>query len=85
MCLGMFVIHTLAASEANHNARSPGVVVNGLNVSCYYSGGAFGAWLMGYIYDLFGWTLSLMVLAAIGGLGTYCLWLYGQMHQTRRR
>ena len=43
MCLGMFVIHTLAASEVNHNARSLGGVVNGLYVSCYYAGGALGA------------------------------------------
>ena len=56
MCLGMFVIHTLAASEVNHNARSLGGVVNGLYVSCYYAGGALGAWLMGYVYELFGWT-----------------------------
>jgi YNFM family putative membrane transporter len=79
------VIHTLAASEVNHNARSLGGVVNGLYVSCYYAGGAFGAWLMGYIYELFGWTLFLMVLAAIGAIGACCIWLYGQMHQTRRR
>ena len=85
MCLGMFVIHTLAASEVNHNARSLDGVVNGLYVSCYYAGGAFGAWLMGYVYELFGWTLFLMVLAAIGGMGTWCMWMYGQMHQTRRR
>jgi len=85
MCLGMFVIHTLAASEVNHNARSLGGVVNGLYVSCYYAGGAFGAWLMGYIYELFGWTLFLIVLAAIGAIGACCIWLYGQMHQTRRR
>ena len=62
MCLGMFVIHTLAASEVNHNARSLGGVVNGLYVSLYYAGGAFGAWLMGYIYELFGWTLFLWSL-----------------------
>ena len=85
MCLGMFVIHTLAASEVNHNARFLGGVVNGLYVSFYYAGGAFGAWLMGYIYELFGWTLFLMVLAAIGGFGTWCMWLYGQLHQTDRR
>lgn len=85
MCLGMFVIHTLAASEVNHNARSLGGVVNGLYVSCYYAGGALGAWLMGYVYELSGWTLFSMILAAIGGMGTCCMWMYSQMHQTRRR
>ncbi len=40
ICLGMFVIHPLAASEVNHNARSLGGVVNGPYVSCYYAGGA---------------------------------------------
>ena len=40
MCLGMFVIHTLAYAEVTHNARSLGGVVNGPYVSCYYAGGA---------------------------------------------
>ena len=78
MCLGMFVIHTLAASEVNHNARSLGGVVNGLYVSCYYAGGALGAWLMGYVYELFGWTTFVVVLSCIGMTGALCMWLYGR-------
>ena len=78
MCLGMFVIHTLAASEVNHNARSLGGVVNGLYVSCYYAGGALGAWLMGYVYELFGWTAFVVVLSCIGMTGALCMWLYGR-------
>lgn len=32
------------------------------------------------------WLDSILnVSYAIGGLGTCCMWLYGQMHQTRRR
>ncbi len=81
MCLGMFLIHTLAASEVNHNARSLGGVVNGLYVSCYYAGGALGAWLMGYVYELFGWNAFLIMLAVIGGVGALCMWLYGRINQ----
>ena len=43
ICLDMFVIHPLAASEVNHNARSLGGFINGLYVLCYYTGGEFGA------------------------------------------
>ena len=43
ICLGMFVIHPLVASDVNHNASSLDGFVNGLYVSCYYTGGAFGA------------------------------------------
>ncbi|MEE2820264.1 MAG: hypothetical protein VX915_00780 [Pseudomonadota bacterium] len=85
ICIGMFVVHTLVASEVNHNARSLDGVVNGLYVSCYYAGVAFGAWLIGYIHELFGWTLFLIALAAIAPLDDCFMWLYGQIHQTRRR
>ena len=81
MCLGMFLIQTLAAAEVNHNAGELGGVVNGLYVSCYYAGGALGAWLMGYVYELFGWNLFLIMLAAIGATGALCMWLYGHMNQ----
>ena len=81
LCLGMFLIHTLAASEVNQNARSLGGVVNGLYVSCYYAGGALGAWLMGYVYELFGWHVFLIVLALIGGIGAMCMWLYGRIQR----
>ena len=40
MCLGMFVIYTLAYAEVTHNARSLGGVVNGPYFSCYFAGGA---------------------------------------------
>ena len=81
MCLGMFLIHTLAAAEVNHNAGELGGVVNGLYVSCYYAGGAMGAWLMGYVYELFGWNVFLTMLAAIAGIGGLCMWFYGCMNQ----
>jgi len=64
--------------EVNHNARSLGGVVNGLYVSCYYAGGALGAWLMGYVYELFGWTTFVVVLSCIGMTGALCMWLYGR-------
>ena len=84
MCLGMFLVHTLAAGEVNHNAGSLGGVVNGLYVSCYYAGGALGAWLMGYIYDYFGWHVFLVVLAVVGGSGALCMWLYGRINYEGR-
>ena len=84
MCLGMFLVHTLAAGEVNHNAGSLGGVVNGLYVSCYYAGGALGAWLMGYIYDYFGWHVFLVVLAVVGGFGALCMWLYGRINYEGR-
>ena len=84
MCLGMFLVNTLAAGEVNHNAGSLGGVVNGLYVSCYYAGGALGAWLMGYIYDYFGWHVFLVVLAVVGGFGALCMWLYGRINYEGR-
>jgi YNFM family putative membrane transporter len=36
---------------------------------------------MGYVYELFGWNVFLIMLAAIGGVGALCMWFYGRMNQ----
>lgn len=79
MCLGMFLIHTLAAAEVNHNAKTLGGVVNGLYVSAYYAGGAFGAWVTGYVYEVFGWTAFISTLAFVGLIGMSMMVRYGRV------
>ena len=79
MCLGMFLIHTLAAAEVNHNAKTLGGVVNGLYVSAYYAGGALGAWVTGYVYEVFGWTAFVGTLAAVGLLGMSMMVYYARL------
>ena len=74
MCAAFFLIHSLLAAFLNHHATSSRGVVNGLYLSFYYSGGALGGWLPGYIYRDYGWniytgTLVLFVLVSI-----YWLW-----------
>lgn len=78
MCLGMFLIHTLAAAEVNHNAKTLGGVVNGLYVSAYYAGGALGAWITGYVYEVFGWTAFIGTLASVGLIGFVMMIRYGR-------
>ena len=84
ICFGVFVIHTLATLELNHNAQSLGDVVNDLYVSCYYASGACGALLMGYVYELFGWTAFLVMLLCVGMTGVLCIWLYSHQWATGR-
>ncbi len=79
MCLGMFLIHTLAAAEVNHNAKTLGGVVNGLYVSAYYAGGAFGAWVTGYVYEVFGWTAFISTLACVGLIGLFMMLRYRRL------
>ncbi len=79
LCLGMFLIHTLAASEVNHNAKALGGVVNGLYVSCYYGGGVFGTWVMGYVYEFYGWTAFIGALLTVGLLGALLMALYARV------
>lgn len=79
MCLGMFLIHTLAAAEVNHNAKTLGGVVNGLYVSSYYAGGALGAWITGYVYEFFGWTAFIATLASVGLIGMAMIFRYQRL------
>ena len=76
-CAGMFLVHAVAPGLVNQHAGNRRGVVNGLYISCYYSGGTLGSYFPGIIYNNFGWRpyivfLALMVVLTIivaAGLG----------------
>lgn len=65
---GMFTLHSVLSAYLNEiEVRRKGLI-NGLYVSVYYSGGAFGSYLPGIMYTRFGWlfySLCLFVMLII--------------------
>jgi YNFM family putative membrane transporter len=70
LCGASFLAHSTAAGFLNRYASGRQGVVNGMYVSFYYAGGAFGSYLPGFVYRGFGWTgymltLSLVIVIAL--------------------
>ncbi|MDR2081851.1 MAG: MFS transporter [Campylobacteraceae bacterium] len=61
-CLGMFMVHSIAAGFVNKLAHERKSITNGLYLSFYYAGGTFGSFLPGVFYQHFGWNAFLFVL-----------------------
>lgn len=52
---GMFALHSVLSGYLNHLEASRKGMLNGLYVSFYYSGGALGSILPGFMYQSAGW------------------------------
>jgi YNFM family putative membrane transporter len=78
-CACMFVIHATAAPLANKISTAPASVTNGAYVSFYYSGGALGSFLPGFIFEKYGYIafLACLLLCCLLGL-IACLMNYKQ-------
>jgi YNFM family putative membrane transporter len=64
-CLGMFMVHSIAAGFINKLARERKSITNGLYLSFYYAGGALGSFLPGIFYQHLGWHVFLFFLGFI--------------------
>ncbi len=74
MCAAFFLAHSLLAAYINHHTRSSRGVVNGLYLSFYYSGGALGGWLPGFIYRAGGWSIYVVALLMALSLAIWWFW-----------
>lgn len=74
MCAAFFLAHSLLAAYINHHTQSSRGVVNGLYLSFYYSGGALGGWLPGFIYRAGGWGTYVFALLMALSLAIWWLW-----------
>ncbi|TEY04597.1 MFS transporter [Campylobacter sp. US33a] len=61
-CGGMFICHCVLSALLNLNSNKKGIA-NGLYLSFYYSGGAFGSILPSFFYQTFGWQMLCFVIA----------------------
>jgi YNFM family putative membrane transporter len=72
-CGAMFLVHTTASGLVNQMAGSHHRgLTNGLYVSFYYAGGSIGSFVPGIIYQQFGWSAFLLLLAVICIIGYGC-------------
>ena len=68
IAFGEFLVHANCPGMVNHIAVSGGCdrsMVNGLFLSCYYSGGLIGSYVPGLIYTRFGWMACYGVLEGV--------------------
>jgi YNFM family putative membrane transporter len=67
---GMFTLHSVLSAFLNHLETARKGLINGLYVSAYYSGGALGSWLPGFVLQAYGWTafIGLLTILLLGVL-----------------
>ena len=74
MCAGFFLVHSLLSAFLNHRARESKGLVNGLYIAAYYSGGALGSWLPGFLYRSNGWDAYMSTLLGVLCFTLWCFW-----------
>lgn len=62
---GMFTLHSVLSAFLNHLETERKGLVNGLYVSAYYTGGALGSYLPGFVYLGYGWPAFIGVLLGL--------------------
>ncbi|MEN8188503.1 MAG: MFS transporter [Thermodesulfobacteriota bacterium] len=63
-CFGMFTVHALLSGYVNTLATKSKGITNGLYISFYYTGGCFGSFAPGVIYEYMGWSAFIFSLMA---------------------
>ena len=61
----MFLLHSVLSAFLNHLESARKGLVNGLYVSAYYAGGALGSYFPGFVYQWFGWSAFVGLLASL--------------------
>ncbi len=76
VCMGQFLEHSISPGLINRMSKHDKGAVNGLYLAVYYTGGVFGSYVPGLIYEAWGWNVlvfSLMGMLAVAILGTFGL------------
>lgn len=66
-CSGLFMAHSLLSGFANKLAHSNKAIANGMYISFYYTGGTFGSFAPGVVFEYYGWRPFLAVLLVMLG------------------
>jgi YNFM family putative membrane transporter len=74
-CLGMFMVHTIAAGLVNKLAKEYKGITNGLYLSSYYAGGTLGTFIPGFFFQHFGWHIFLIFLGMVLLTGLTFWWM----------
>ncbi|MBR3425784.1 MAG: MFS transporter, partial [Neisseriaceae bacterium] len=81
---GSFTAHSIATAYINKKTTSHKSITNGMYISSYYCGGAFGSFLPGFIYSAFGWHIFLGVLSGVVAI-SFCLILLLKRYEYKKR
>lgn len=65
LCLGMFIIHTVATRIANSLKQSQKALTSGMYLTFYYIGGAIGAIIPPMIYSAYSWNATVMMFVGL--------------------
>ncbi len=65
LCLGQFIVHTIATRMANSLKKSKKALCSGMYLSFYYMGGTLGTILLPYIYLNYSWSITIYILALL--------------------
>ncbi|MBE0490668.1 MAG: MFS transporter [Sulfurospirillum sp.] len=65
LCAGFFIIHSVASGLINKLAHEKRAISNGLYLSFYYAGGAFGTFAPGVFFQYLGWNAFIVLLSTI--------------------
>jgi YNFM family putative membrane transporter len=64
-CAGFFIIHSVASGLISKLAHEKRAISNGLYLSFYYAGGAFGTFAPGVFFEYLGWNAFVVLLSLI--------------------
>lgn len=70
---GFFLIHSTLSGYLTSLQPQYASLINGVYISVYYAAGALGSLIPLWIYNYFGWTVFLLVIAVIAIAGFYSL------------
>lgn len=62
---GLFFAQSVATAYVGRSVSHDQAAANGLYLASYYLGGIFGAWAIGSVFEMSGWTASVYVLLAL--------------------
>ena len=79
-CLGQFAAHSNIPGLVNRLSTLDKGMINGLYLTCYYSGGSLGPWLTGYVFHGYGWDACLMLFAAMIMVAMILVWRLNRRH-----
>jgi MFS transporter, YNFM family, putative membrane transport protein len=65
VAMGLFFAQAVATAFTGYIAQGAKGTASGLYLAAYYAGGLSGAWAMGRIFDMFGWT-GCAIAASVG-------------------
>ena len=66
---GFFASHSVASSWVGRRARAPQALASGIYLFFYYLGSSVVGWSGGYVYEHWGWTGVVTLLAGLLGVG----------------